>query len=179
MQRRQGRVGLAALTSFVIALIAGIPAAFAAGPPLLPEGKRATLVLVEKAERRLSLYRDNQLIETYTVALGGNPVGAKERQGDSRTPEGRYTIDLRNDASRFHLSLRISYPDDADRARAAAAGVSPGGDIFVHGLPNGYGWLEAAHRARDWTDGCIAVTNAEIEEIWSLVAIGTPIEIRP
>ncbi len=176
--RGHGRAGLAALMSFVIALVACIPA-FAAGPPLASEGKRATLVLVEKAERRLSLYREDQLIKTYTVALGGNPVGSKERQGDSRTPEGRYTIDLRNDASRFHLSLRISYPDNADRARAAASGVSPGGDIFVHGLPNGYDWLGAAHRARDWTDGCIAVTNAEIEEIWSLVAIGTPIEIRP
>jgi murein L,D-transpeptidase YafK len=172
------RHGILALTLFVTAIVASIPA-FAAGPPLAPESERATRILVEKAERRLSLYRDNQLIRTYAVALGGNPVGTKERQSDSRTPEGRYTIDLRNDASRFHLSLRISYPDHADRARAAASGVSPGGDIFVHGLPNGYDWLGAAHRARDWTDGCIAVTNAEIEEIWSLVAIGTPIEIRP
>jgi murein L,D-transpeptidase YafK len=177
MRRRQRLFGILALTPFVIALAAGIPAS--AGPPLVAKAERATLVLVEKADRRLSLYRDDQLIKTYAVALGGNPIGTKERQGDSRTPEGRYTIDLRNDASRFHLSLRISYPDAADRTRAAAAGVSPGGDIFVHGLPNGYDWLGAAHRARDWTDGCIAVTNAEIEEIWSLVAIGTPIEIRP
>jgi murein L,D-transpeptidase YafK len=176
--RRQRLLGILVLTPFVIALVAGIPA-FAAGPPLAPDGKRATLVLVEKAERRLSLYRDDQVIKIYAVALGGNPVGTKERQGDSRTPEGRYIIDLKNDASRFHLSLRISYPDATDRARAAASGTSSGGDIFVHGLPNGYDWLGAAHRARDWTDGCIAVTNAEIEEIWSLVETGTPIEIRP
>ena len=178
MRRRQRLVGVVALTPFIIALAFGNPA-IAAGPPLAAEGKRATLVLVEKAERRLSLYRDGEVIKTYDVALGSDPVGTKERQGDSRTPEGRYIIDLKNDASRFHLSLRISYPDAADRARAAASGVSPGGDIFVHGLPNGYDWLGAAHRARDWTDGCIAVTDAEIEEIWSLVAIGTPIEIRP
>jgi murein L,D-transpeptidase YafK len=168
----------AALALFVIAIVAAVPA-FAAGPPMAPEDEHATLILVEKAERRLTLHRDGKVIRTYEVALGGNPVGTKERQGDSRTPEGRYTIDFKNDASRFHLSLRISYPDDADRARAAAAGVSPGGDIFVHGLPNGLGGLGATHRARDWTDGCIAVTNAEIEEIWSLVGIGTPIEIRP
>ena len=161
-----------------MALVLSIPA-LADGPTLAPEGERATMLVVDKAARRLSLYRDDRLLKSYDVALGGNPVGTKERQGDSRTPEGRYIIDLKNDASRFHLSLRISYPDDADRARAAAVGVSPGGDIFVHGLPNGYGWLGAAHRTRDWTDGCIAVTDTEIEEIWSLVGTGTPIEIRP
>ncbi len=175
---RRRLAGLTALSLFVIAIVAGT-SAFAAGPPLAPEGERATRILIEKAERRLWLYRGDLLLKSYEVALGGNPIGTKERQGDRRTPEGRYTIDFKNDASRFHLSLRISYPDDADRARAAAARVPPGGDIFVHGLPNGLGKLGDAHRARDWTDGCIAVTNAEIEEIWSLVAIGTPIEIRP
>jgi murein L,D-transpeptidase YafK len=166
------------LAPFLIALVLSIQA-LAAGPPLAPQGDRATAIVVEKAARRLSLYRHDRLLKSYDVALGGNPLGTKQRQGDSRTPEGRYVIDLKNDASRFHLSLRISYPDAADRARAAAAGVSPGGDIFVHGLPNGYGWLGAAHRARDWTDGCIAVTDTEIEEIWSLVGTDTPIEIRP
>lgn len=144
-----------------------------------PAGERATRILVEKSARTLSLLRNGTIIKSYRMALGGNPVGTKRREGDSKTPEGRYKIDFKNNASRFHLSLRISYPDAEDRKQAAAAGAPPGGDIFIHGLPNGLGWLGAAHRARDWTDGCIAVTNEEIEEIWSLVETGTPIEIRP
>ena len=151
----------------------------AAAPQLEPREARATLVLVEKAERRLSLIRDEVVIRTYHVALGGDPTGPKRREGDSRTPEGHYKIDFKNQSSRFHLSLRVSYPDDRDRARAQSENVSPGGDIMIHGLPNGLGWLGASHLAYDWTDGCIAVTNAEIEEIWSLIDVGTPIEIRP
>jgi murein L,D-transpeptidase YafK len=103
----------------------------------------------------------------------------KTRQGDHRTPEGVYVINGRNAQSQFHRSLHISYPNAADRERAHKLGVSPGGDIFIHGLPNGYGLIGAAHRAHDWTDGCIAVTDQEIEEIWKLVDNGTLIEIRP
>jgi murein L,D-transpeptidase YafK len=151
----------------------------AAAPALKPADERVTRILVEKAARTLTLFRDDTVVATYRVALGGDPVGPKRQQGDSRTPEGRYRIDFKNAASRYHLSLKVSYPDADDRARAAAAGVSPGGDIMIHGLPNGYGWLGASHRVHDWTDGCVAVTNAEIEEIWSLVDVGTPIEITP
>lgn len=151
----------------------------AAAPALKPADERVTRILVEKAARKLTLFRDDTVVATYRVALGGDPVGPKRQQGDSRTPEGSYRIDFKNAASRYHLSLKVSYPDADDRARAAAAGVSPGGDIMIHGLPDGYGWLGASHRAHDWTDGCVAVTNAEIEEIWSLVEIGTPIEITP
>lgn len=139
----------------------------------------ADRVVVEKAARTLTLYRDGKALKSYRVALGFAPEGAKERQGDGRTPEGQYIIDQRNPKSAFHRSLHISYPDTSDRARAAAAGVDPGGDIFIHGLPNGFGYLGAVLNLRDWTLGCIAVTNAEIEEIWAAVPAGTPIEIKP
>jgi murein L,D-transpeptidase YafK len=139
----------------------------------------ADRIVVEKAERTLTLYRDQRVLRTYRIALGRNPVGAKEQEGDGRTPEGTYAITGRNPQSAFHRSLRISYPNAADRRRAARAGVRPGGDIMIHGLPNGAGAIGAAHRLRDWTEGCIAVTNHEIEEIWRLVPNGTRIQIRP
>lgn len=120
-----------------------------------------------------------KVIKAYKIALGSEPTGPKTRQGDHRTPEGVYVIDSRNSSSQFHRALHISYPSAADRERARKLGVSPGGDVFIHGLPNGYGFIGAAHRARDWTDGCIAVTDKEIEEIWKLVPNGTPIEIQP
>jgi murein L,D-transpeptidase YafK len=106
-------------------------------------------------------------------------AGYKQREGDGRTPEGRYAIDFKNPRSRFHLALRISYPDASDRDSARRRGVPPGGDIMIHGLPNGLGWLGKYHLWRDWTDGCIAVTNGQIEEIWASVDVGTPVEIRP
>ena len=142
-------------------------------------GETVDRVLVEKSERRMTLLREGVAVKTYRVALGREPIGDKVRQGDGRTPEGIYRIDRRNAASQFHRSLHIDYPDTAHRAHARKIGVSPGGDIFIHGLPNGYGWLGAAHRERDWTAGCIAVSNDEIEEIWKLVRDGTTIEIRP
>ena len=116
---------------------------------------------------------------SYEVALGSDPVGPKQRVGDGRTPEGRYVLDWRSRRSDHHRSIHLSYPNAADRARAEAAGVDPGGGIMIHGLPNGLGEIGAAHRAGDWTDGCIAVTNEEIEQIWDLVPDGTPIEIVP
>lgn len=127
----------------------------------------------------MELMRAGQVLKTYKVALGGEPVGAKTKQGDHRTPEGDYVIDSRNAHSQFHRSLHVSYPSAADRERARRLGVLPGGNIYIHGLPNGYGFVGDAHRARDWTDGCIAVTDREIEEIWKLVDDGTRVEIRP
>ncbi|MDQ2694969.1 MAG: L,D-transpeptidase family protein [Pseudomonadota bacterium] len=138
----------------------------------------ADWVVVVKSARTLSLLRDGQVIKTYPVALGRNPVGHKIREGDGRTPEGRYVLDWRNPNSRFHLSLHISYPNAADRRHAQALGVSPGGDIMIHGQPNGLGWLGIMPQ-RDWTEGCIAVTNSAMEEIWAAVAEGTPIDILP
>jgi murein L,D-transpeptidase YafK len=135
--------------------------------------------VVLKKERTLQLLYQGKVIKTYKVALGGDPIGPKSRQGDHKTPEGTYILDSRNAHSQFYKSIHISYPSPQDRASARQKGVSPGGDVFVHGLPNHYGWIGASHRLKDWTDGCVAVTNEEIDEIWQAVANGTPIEIRP
>lgn len=139
----------------------------------------ADRVVVLKNVRTLQLLSRGKVIKSYKVALGGNPVGAKTQQGDHKTPEGLYVLDSRNVHSQFYKSIHISYPSARDRAVARQKGVSPGGDVFVHGLPKGYGFVGASHRLKDWTDGCIAVTNEEIDEIWRAVADGTPIEIRP
>jgi murein L,D-transpeptidase YafK len=140
---------------------------------------RATLIVVEKAAHRLTLLRNGDVLKSYDVALGSAPRGHKQQEGDGRTPEGPYSIDFKNARSRFHLALRISYPNAEDRASALRRGVSPGSDIMIHGLPNGLGWLAGLHLRRDWTDGCIAVTNRQVDEIWPLVDVGTKVEIRP
>jgi L,D-peptidoglycan transpeptidase YkuD (ErfK/YbiS/YcfS/YnhG family) len=136
-------------------------------------------VLIEKKNRRLMLISKGKTIKTYKIALGGDPIGPKERRGDNKTPEGVYTIESRNRQSEFHLSLRISYPNKKDKMHAKALGVSPGGDIMIHGIKNGLAWVGGFHTEMDWTDGCIAVTNPEMEEIARLVPNGTPVEIRP
>lgn len=140
---------------------------------------RADHLRVEKAARRLTLFQGSTPLKTYHVALGRSPVGSKEREGDHRTPEGTYVIDRRKRDSAFHRALHISYPNPSDAAQAAERGVAPGGDIMIHGIRNGFGWIGAFHRIRDWTAGCVAVTDAQIEEIWRAVPDGTPIEIRP
>jgi murein L,D-transpeptidase YafK len=149
---------------------------FAAPHATQPQADRIVIV---KSERTLTLFRDGKVLKTYKVALGTTPVGPKTRQGDGRTPEGLYTVDSRNPHSQFHLSLHVSYPNAADRARAARLKVNPGGDIMIHGLPPAYAYLGPLHRKYDWTLGCIAVTDSEIEEIWNLVPIGTTVEIKP
>jgi murein L,D-transpeptidase YafK len=136
-------------------------------------------VVVLKKERTLELRSQGKIIKTYKVALGGDPVGPKTRQDDHKTPEGTYVLDFRNAHSQFYKSIHISYPSQRDRSLARQKGFSPGGDVFVHGLPNGYGAIGAAHRLKDWTDGCIAVTNEEMDEIWKAVPDGAQIEIRP
>lgn len=141
-------------------------------PDLAPAAERADAIRVYKAARRMDLLRDGKVLRSYRVHLGGAPVGPKREQGDQRTPEGDYAISYRNAASRFHLSLRVSYPNADDSRQARARGVDPGGDIMIHGgTPPG--------ESRDWTEGCVAVTNAEIEEIWRLVPTGTPVRIDP
>jgi murein L,D-transpeptidase YafK len=149
-----------------------------AAPALAPVAERADRIVVEKSARRLFLMRGGAIVAEYFVALGAEPLGDKQQEGDERTPEGLYTIDYKNAESAYHLSLHISYPDGEDRAEAKRLGVSPGGDIMIHGLPNRFGFIGGLHRLMDWTDGCIAVTNDEIEEIWAKVAVGTPIEIK-
>jgi murein L,D-transpeptidase YafK len=140
---------------------------------------RVDRVVVDKSDRRLHLLRGNHVLRSYGVALGGNPVGHKEVEGDSRTPEGEYRIDARVVDSMFHRALHISYPNAEDRRFAAAIRRSPGHSIMIHGQPNDLGWLERLRRTPDWTDGCIAVSNRAIEEIWHAVPDGTPITIRP
>jgi murein L,D-transpeptidase YafK len=134
---------------------------------------RVDRVVVNKGRREMLLLSGENVLRSYRVALGRDPVGHKEREGDGRTPEGRYVIDRRNPKSKYHLALHVSYPNEADVERARAAGVDPGGDIMIHGVKAG-----AGHPEVDWTQGCIAVTDAEMDEIWEMVADGTVVEIN-
>jgi murein L,D-transpeptidase YafK len=165
--------GLLALAAALFCLAVMLPAQ----QPSTPE--RADSVLILKKDHVLQLLAGGKVIKTYNVALGQGGLAAKEREGDGRTPEGHYVIDSRNPDSHYHMALHVSYPNADDRKRAAKLGVAPGGAIMIHGLPKGQGWIGAAHRLHDWTLGCIAVTDSEIEEIWKLVPTGTPVEIRP
>jgi len=142
-------------------------------PPPASGAEQADRVLVDKSDRQLHLLRGGDVWKSYPIGLGFAPEGHKLRQGDGRTPEGDYVLDWRNPKSQFHLSIHISYPDADDKASAKARGVPPGGDIFVHGNHSLSG------RNRDWTLGCIAVTDAAMDEIWQAVPNGTPITIRP
>lgn len=157
----------------VLFLLAVLAQAWAIDKP------QANRIVVVKSTRTMTLFHDDKVLKTYKVALGGVPVGPKRVEGDHKTPEGSYIIDSRNAHSQFHLSLHISYPSAADREHARKLGARPGGAIMIHGLPPAYAYLGALHRKTDWTDGCIAVTDAEIEEIWGLVPVGTRVEIRP
>ena len=134
-------------------------------------------VFVDKSARTLQLLSDDKVIKSYHIALDGNPIGHKQQQGDQRTPVGSYTLDYKNEKSKFYRSIHVSYPNATDKARAKSRGVSPGGDIMIHGQKNGFGHLAAINQQRDWTDGCIAVTDNEMDEIMAAVEIGTPIEI--
>jgi murein L,D-transpeptidase YafK len=145
----------------------------------LPAGTTADRIVIDKSDRTLTLSVAGRVIRSYEIALGRDPIGHKQREGDGRTPEGIYRIDFRKPDSSFHRALHISYPNAADVRAARERGVSPGGDIMIHGLPNGLGAIGSAHLKRDWTEGCVAVTNAEIEEIWRVVPNGTVIEITP
>ncbi len=156
-------------------------------PPCTPAPPATTMtvamtvdrVLIRKGARRLTLFCNGKAIKTYRVALGSNPLGKKTTKGDGRTPEGCYIIDRRKADSRYHRALHISYPNEEDKRQAAARGVSPGGDIMIHGLKNGMGWVGKGHRLQDWTKGCVAMTNKEIDEIWRMVMDGTTVEIVP
>jgi murein L,D-transpeptidase YafK len=176
VRRSPGATGRRFAATLVLLLTCGIaialPASAAWPPPLAPAAERADEIHVVKHQRRMDLLRKGKVIRSYSIRLGDQPRGHKRQQGDERTPEGRYAITYRNPKSAFHLSLRISYPNAADRAQARARGVDPGGDIVIHGgTPPGY-W-------RDWTDGCIALMDKQMEEVWSLVPTGTPIVIDP
>jgi murein L,D-transpeptidase YafK len=139
----------------------------------------ADRVLVRKAERRLYLLRGKDVLRAYRIALGLNPGGAKERAGDFRTPEGNYRLTRRNTRSDFFLSIQVSYPNDIDMRRARSNGWQPGGSIMIHGLPNDPRHAPDYYASQDWTDGCIAVTNADMVEIWMMTSDNVPIDIEP
>jgi murein L,D-transpeptidase YafK len=167
----------AALASVPVGMATALAPWAARATPAAAE--KADRIIVVKSERRLYLTRDGRMLKSYRVALGSQPKGTKIYQGDGRTPEGVYRVSAFNPGSRFHRSIRVSYPNEQDVARARALGLAAGGDIMIHGLAperRGYG---PEHWRFNWTNGCIAVTNQEIEEIWHRVEIGTPIEIRP
>ena len=148
--------------------------------PALPPGSEIAKLVVRKAEREMDAYdAQGNLLKTYPIALGFSPVGHKQFEGDGKTPEGRYTINDRNPYSSHHKNLGVSYPNAADRDHAAAQGKSPGGDIKIHGLRNGPGLIGAQHLRRDWTHGCIAVTDGEIDELYAHVKPQAEIEILP
>lgn len=182
---RPFRVGIVTLVPFlVLGLVVGqgLAGAGASATELtaLPASPlKADRIIVDKAARRLELRRGKEVLRSYRIALGWQPSGDKLREGDGRTPEGFYRIDWRNPDSSFYRSLHVSYPSEEDRAEAADAGVEPGGMIMIHGLPNGYSADLVGHPARDWTNGCIAVADHEMDEIWRLVDDGTQIIIRP
>jgi murein L,D-transpeptidase YafK len=163
----------------LILAIAGIFAWAQLAAPPLPEGVHADLVIVKKGAHSLALYRGTKLLRSYRVSLGPQPHGPKQREGDGRTPEGKYTLDYRKANSSFHRSLHVSYPSLQDVAAARDRGVTPGGLIMIHGIANGLGLIGRLHTLIDWTDGCVAVTDREIEEIWRVVPDGTPISIEP
>jgi murein L,D-transpeptidase YafK len=141
--------------------------------------EQADSVLVVKSERKLYLLKAGRILRTFNVGLGLQPVGPKQRSGDFRTPEGRYLLERRNVDSDYFLSIQVSYPNDDDRARARAQGVDPGGQIMIHGLPNEPRYDLKHYQGSDWTDGCIAVSNSDMVDIWLMTLESTPIEIRP
>jgi len=158
---------------FLIVLTAGLHCVAAATTI------QADKIIIIKSARTMTLLSGAKTLKTYKVALGSVPMGPKRVEGDHKTPEGDYRIDAKNSHSQFHLSLHISYPSATDQERARSIGVRPGGAIMIHGLARPFAYLGPLHRQTDWTDGCVAVTNAEIEEIWKLVPVGTKVEIRP
>lgn len=163
----------------VVLFALGFLSVGSAAPGSGQEQQKADVILVLKKDHVMELMAKGKVIRTYKVALGQGGLAAKQREGDARTPEGHYVIDAKYDHSKYHKALHVSYPSAEDRRRAARMGVSPGGAIMIHGLPNGKGWVGARHRLFDWTLGCIAITDEEIDEVWTLVPVGTPVEIRP
>ncbi len=170
---RAGSIPLTRCLALVLLLV-GLTA-----PLRAEELPKADRILVLKGQRQLQLLRGDTVLKSYPIALGPHPVGPKRRRGDGRTPEGVYTIDGRTRRTAYRLALHISYPNAAERARARAAHVSPGGNILIHGMPARFGRTDPVRFFRNWTNGCIAVGNIAIEEIWDAVDDGTPIDIRP
>ena len=163
--------------SAIMRLVIAAALTLLASTPVAGAAKRVDRILIDKSDRTLTLFAGRRTIATYRdIKMGDAPEGPKQFEGDERTPEGRFTINKRNSSSHYHLSLQISYPRAADRAYAARMNRSPGGEIFIHGQPNGF---PLARIPTDWTNGCIALSNAEMNELWKLVRIGTRVTIQP
>ena len=185
MKKRQRGAGLFSALALLLLIGAAVLLWLPAKPPpvVVPRPPATALqgpvdhILILKSERRMVVFRDGSPLKTYSIALGFTPKGDKLRQGDGRTPEGRFRINRRNASSAYHLSLGLDYPQPDDITRARAGGYSPGGDIFIHGQPNSRKGQPTVRQ--DWTAGCIAVSNTEIEEIWAATPNGTLVEIRP
>lgn len=178
MARHPNRPGLTALAVLLpIGLLCAVGCAADKSTP--PLEKQADRIVIVKSARTMTLMRDGKPLKTYEVALSRQPMGPKEQVGDHKVPEGEYVVDSKNPRSRFDRALHISYPNAADREHARKLGVDPGGNVEIHGVWRAFSWVGSVHRWIDWTDGCIAVTNSEIEEIWPLVPVETPVEIRP
>jgi murein L,D-transpeptidase YafK len=152
-----------------------------ANSPIAPLSRDVEVdrVVVYKAERRMALMGEGEVVRTYSISLGRSSIGDKECEGDQRTPEGVYVLDYANEQSSYYYSYHISYPNASDSARAGSIGCDPGGLIMIHGLPNRLPWVGKLHRWVDWTAGCIAITNHEMADFRQYVKVGTPIEIRP
>lgn len=145
----------------------------------LPTDRKIDKIVVTKSKRTLDVYSDGVIVKTYSVSLGGDPIGDKQSEGDKRTPEGLYTINDKNPGSGFHKNLGISYPNKQDIQEATERNLKPGGQIKIHGIRNGFGFIGKFQRITDWTAGCIALTDDEVDELYENVTIGTPIEILP
>ncbi len=157
--------------------IAVLPLLLVASAPADPP--KADFVRVDKSEARLYLLKEGQVLEDFAVAFGANPQGHKRQEGDERTPEGRYVLDFKKSDSAFHRAIHVSYPNAEDVQRARERGVSPGGAIMIHGQRNSLGWLSFLTQRFNWTDGCIALSNRDMDRVWSMVDAGTTIEIQP
>jgi murein L,D-transpeptidase YafK len=167
--RRRGTI------AFFVAMLGAVQL-----PLLSAETKiAADSIIISKSAHTLSLMSGKTILKTYHVAIGRGSTGAKQFVGDNRTPEGKYVIDEKNSSSKFHKALHISYPNAEDKATALKLGKSPGGDIEIHGLPTALAWIGSSQHAMDWTAGCIALSNDEIDEVWKMVSVGTPVEIDP
>ena len=172
-------VSQAAYTETIIRKPIDKNAAPLASPAEVRPSNRIDKVLVIKSQRRLELISNGAPLKTYRISLGKKPVGAKEREGDKRTPEGFYWLDWRKVSDRYNLAIHVSYPNISDSARARRDGVPPGGMIMIHGTPLGGEYPEEVFHTLDWTEGCIAMRNTDMREVWNLVQDGTMIEIRP
>lgn len=141
--------------------------------------EKADLVVVEKNSKTLSLFRNERKIASFSVTFGANPVGHKQQEGDERTPEGRYKLDYKKTETKYHKAIHISYPNAQDIADAKKRGVSPGGSIMIHGQKQGWGWAAFLTQRFNWTNGCIALSDDDLDFVWNVVDVGTPIEIKP